>query len=192
MEDLKRLTQLSRESGVPESTIRRWIEKHRHYFAGKKIGKITYYPPAAVELITRIKSLYEAGRSTAEIEEILAEATPKTLTIEPNDSPRSNAGLEAVNAAISAATKIVDQRREIELLAVQILQKSEEVNTLRDQVRTLQTETAALKNSTTERIEGHAWEISKLRDELEALRRKIEPEPLTLWKAFCRTWKKKG
>jgi len=72
------------------------------------------------------------------------------------------------------------------------LQKSEEVNTLKDQVRTLQTETAALKNSTTERIEGHAWEISKLRDELEALRRKIEPEPLTLWKAFCRTWKKKG
>ncbi len=187
---MRRISELSKESGIPESTARRWIEKHHHYFTVKRIGKTTYYHPDAIDVLKRLKTFYDAGRSTEEIEEILSLALPKTITIEPENPPPSEPLPERKDTLFSLIEKTIDQRREIQLLAVQLLRKSEEVNTLKDQVRTLQTETAALKNSTTERIEGHAWEISKLRDELEALRRKIEPEPVTLWRAFKKMWKK--
>ncbi|HPH12132.1 MAG: hypothetical protein BWY90_01081 [Deltaproteobacteria bacterium ADurb.BinA014] len=194
MENLKRLTELSKESGVPESTIRRWIEAFRYYFAAKKIGRITYYSPACVSLITRIKSLYEAGKSTAEIEEILSVATPKTLTIEVNNSPRSDAALEAVNAVMFAAEKIVDQRKEIQLLSIQILRQNEDFKELRERI-------AAVESKDKE-IESLKTEIAILKKTLdftnanaELLHERVEkienPPKETTWRAFLRLWKRK-
>ena len=192
--ELRRISELSKESGIPESTARRWIEKHRHYFATKRIGKTTYYHPDAIDVLKRLKTFYDAGRSTEEIEEILSAALPKTITIEPENPPPSEPLPERKDTLFSLIEKSIDQRREIQLLAVQLLRRDDDLKELRERI-------AAVESKDKE-IESLKTEIAILKKTLdftnanaELLHERVEkienPPKETTWRAFLRLWKRK-
>ena len=192
--ELRRISEISKESGIPESTVRRWITRFHHYFNTRKIGKTIYYHPDSIELIKRLKGFYDAGRNAEEIEEILSIAFPKTVTIEAENPPLPEPAPEKKDALLSVIEKSIDNRKEIQILAVQVLMKDEEVKELtarlatvekkNDEIESLKTEIAILKKT----LDFTNANAELLHERVE----KIENPPKeTTWRAFLRMWKRK-
>ena len=192
--ELRRISELSKESGIPESTIRRWIESFRHYFAGKKIGKTTYYHPDALDVLKRLKTFYDAGRSTEEIEEILSMALPKTITIEPENPPPPEPLPERKDTLFSLIEKSIDQRREIQLLAVQLLRRDDDLKELRERIAAVESKDTEIATLKTE-IETLKKIIDYTNANAELLHERVEkiehPPNETIWQAFRQMFTRK-
>ncbi len=193
MENLKRLTELSRESGVPESTIRRWIESFHHYFTTKKIGKTTYYRSEAIDLLKRLKTYYREGKNADEIEEILSVAIPKTITVDPENPPPGDPLPDGKDSLFLLVEKTMDQRKEIQFLAVQLLKKDEEVKGLRDRIAAVEVKEKEVENLKDE-IVALKETIDLEKATVESLRERIgnleAPPKESLWQAWKRMWKR--
>jgi hypothetical protein len=71
-------TLIANESGVPESTVRRYLSTFDDFFLCKKIGRASKYDPVSVPLIKKINALYGEGYSTTEIRQQLSNEEPYT------------------------------------------------------------------------------------------------------------------
>lgn len=67
------VSQLSKVSGIPETTVRRYLNNLEEYFRSEKIGRGKKYHPDSVEKLQRIAVLYNQDRETPEIKRILAD-----------------------------------------------------------------------------------------------------------------------
>jgi len=77
--------ELAEISGIPLSTARRYISRFDIFMRGDDRVRNRRYHPDMVVVLTRIKSLYDAGSQTDEIKDILAREFAMTITTEDED-----------------------------------------------------------------------------------------------------------
>ncbi|MEE3895676.1 MerR family transcriptional regulator [Priestia megaterium] len=63
--------ELSEETSIPTSTIRRYIDKFQYFFIQKEDHRPKQYEAAAATVLLKIKQLYDEGRQAEEINEAL-------------------------------------------------------------------------------------------------------------------------
>lgn len=71
MEKWHSVSQLNNETGVPETTIRRYLNNFSEYFRAERIGRGMKYHPDSVAILKRIYSLYNDDYETPEIQRLL-------------------------------------------------------------------------------------------------------------------------
>lgn len=85
MEKLLTVSELSKITEIPESTVRRYLTRFEAYFSFDTRGKGKKYRPDSVEVLKQIAVFYSEGYQANEIEPLLANRFPFTI----NDSPET-------------------------------------------------------------------------------------------------------
>ncbi len=80
MDKMLSVSELSEITEIPESTVRRYLNKFDSYFRCDARGKGKKYHPDSIEVLKRIAGLYGEGYQAHEIETILATQFPFTVT----------------------------------------------------------------------------------------------------------------
>lgn len=70
------VSQLSKETGIPETTLRRYIKNFSEYLRIEKIGRGIKCHPDSIVILKRIYSLYSDNYETLEIKDILGQDFP--------------------------------------------------------------------------------------------------------------------
>lgn len=82
MEKMLTVSELSKITEIPESTVRRYLTRFEAYFPFDSRGKGKKYRPDSIEVLKQIAVLYSEGYQANEIEPMLANRFPFTI----NDS----------------------------------------------------------------------------------------------------------
>jgi len=129
------IPEISKNSGIPESTLRRWAKWSRHLLDHKKIKNRRYYSKETTDIFFKIRELYDQGKTKDDILTILEADTPQTLEATPvyqvdttqhatMDITRFESLIErnatALNATAHAMQMIGDQSRKISELETKI------------------------------------------------------------------------
>jgi len=82
---------------------------------GKKIGRVTKYPENVVQIFERISSLYNDGKITSEIEDLLRQDFSRTIDVEVDVEPSSSSPQGAVHqeAAVAMGPSPVELSRSL-------------------------------------------------------------------------------
>ncbi|MED3980252.1 MerR family transcriptional regulator [Priestia megaterium] len=72
--------ELSEETSIPTSTIRRYIDKFQYFFIQKEDHRPKQYEAAAAAVLLKIKQLYDEGRQAEEINEALQKEFSLTIS----------------------------------------------------------------------------------------------------------------
>lgn len=71
----------ARVTGIPERTLRRYLDRHGTFLPSRRQGRAMWVPPDTLPILQELRQLYEAGRTAEQVEEVLAERLPRTLTV---------------------------------------------------------------------------------------------------------------
>lgn len=71
--------QLSDKTTIPENTVRRYISKFEEFFTSKGGSRSKLYERSAINVLVRIKNLYDTGYETEQVKEFLKNEFPVTL-----------------------------------------------------------------------------------------------------------------
>lgn len=82
------ISQLSEVTEIPETTVRRYTNKFQAFFRYEKRGRGKKFHPDSIEVIKRIALLYEQDYEAEEIEKILAQDFP--ITVSDDDQSTTN------------------------------------------------------------------------------------------------------
>ncbi len=85
MDKMLTVSELSKITEIPESTVRRYLTRFEAYFPFDARGKGKKYRPDSIEVLKQIAVLYSEGYQANEIEPMLANRFPFTI----NDSPET-------------------------------------------------------------------------------------------------------
>lgn len=141
---------LVRETGIPERTVRRYLERHKTFFSTRKESGVYYLAADSVELAKRIRCMYDAGKSTAQINaELTAANVPMVIEDPAGESfevlpvaavirhqAEIREALEMLAGALTAERETSQELREA-LAAIAVTQTAtqEELAALRQEVR---------------------------------------------------------
>lgn len=85
--ELLALSDIAKHTGIPAPTARRYAALFKDFLSGRRLGRMTRYPEAAVGIFQRIGELYAEGRITSEIEDMLRLEFPRTIEVGPATDP---------------------------------------------------------------------------------------------------------
>lgn len=85
MKEWYSITELAEKTEIPEPTLRRYINKFQPYFISKGGSRAKKYDPSAIDILKRIKKLFDAGYETAGVAEVIRHEFP-VITNDNNDS----------------------------------------------------------------------------------------------------------
>ncbi|MFS0621776.1 MerR family transcriptional regulator [Priestia megaterium] len=80
MKEWLTIKELSEKTGIPDPTIRRYIDKFGNFFTYKGGSRSKRYEEVAVKILIRIKSLYGDGYETDRIDSILRREFAVTIS----------------------------------------------------------------------------------------------------------------
>ncbi|MFC0716156.1 MerR family transcriptional regulator, partial [Cellulomonas biazotea] len=80
MDKMLTVSELSKVTEIPESTVRRYLNKFEAYFRYDSRGKAKKYHIDSAEILKRVAALYNDGYQAHEIESILATQFPFTVS----------------------------------------------------------------------------------------------------------------
>jgi DNA-binding transcriptional MerR regulator len=80
------LPDLSRATGVSESTVRRYAKTFAEFFPCEGRGRLKAYKEDCLEVIRRTKELFDAGYSTDQVRDILGGEFAQIYEVEPQAS----------------------------------------------------------------------------------------------------------
>ncbi len=114
---------IEKQLGIPNATIRRYIRNHAHHLNVRKKGKSYYIADESINIMERIRSLYDEGKTLEQVEEALVKAgTPVTVTVIEDDERMSvNVG----ETLVSLDKRIDEQNKIIRALVEQMQQQQE-------------------------------------------------------------------
>ncbi|TCP18023.1 hypothetical protein EV207_1732 [Scopulibacillus darangshiensis] len=77
--------EIEEQTHIPNATIRRYMRHHGHHLNIRKKGKAYQVAQESIEIVQKIRKLYDKGKSTEQVEEgLVSMGTPVTITV-PND-----------------------------------------------------------------------------------------------------------
>lgn len=110
-------------TGVPETTLRRFMKRFQHYIIHERRGRLRYYHETAIEVIKTIRERREAGATYEEIESELE--SKAVYTIEPKTESLPEATNEKIMKLLEAFT---EQKKEITGLKKEIHELKEQMD----------------------------------------------------------------
>lgn len=78
------VAEIARKTRIPAPTARRYASLFKEFLGGSKMGRVTKYPDESIPIFERISNLYQEGRVTHEIEDVLRSEVPRTIDVEPS------------------------------------------------------------------------------------------------------------
>lgn len=153
-DDYISIQELTRRTGIPERTLRRYIDRHKYFFTIRKEGGVNYITPEAAAVAGKIRAAYDDGLTAAMVDEMLKrQGAP--VTVEDTDTGRSvtmtaaDAMLELRRSITMPMLSMADQQEEImetlSILADELRAERETAKELRDALAATQSEMAALR-----------------------------------------------
>jgi DNA-binding transcriptional MerR regulator len=139
--------ELAKETGIPEPTLRRYLANFPTYFISKAGARGKRYDTAAIDILKRIKQLFDSGYETAGVSEVIANEFP--MIMEDNEKAEMSGGFNKPGLATSEEIakvmefnkQLLQENRELKELFKMFLQKDAEktamVESLANQVENL-------------------------------------------------------
>lgn len=165
---------------IPNSTCRRYLASFESFFLVKGGSRLKKYEISSVDILKRIKQLYDEGMDTTEIHSVLINEFP--LVIESDKQQESNE--QAHGSALATSEDILEIKEELQELKsfnVQLLQemknqhlyyekKFEElkhdrelIGSLKNSMEQRKLESANHENKTTEQLQSIDKQLSEIR-----------------------------
>lgn len=121
------VTDVEKQTGIPNATIRRYIRNHGHHLKIKKRGKSYLISDESLPIIKNIRELYEQGKQLEDVEEALRKMNmPVTITM--NDDERKMT--VNANELLLQLQKDMNEQKKFNQLLLETLQKQQEyINT---------------------------------------------------------------
>jgi hypothetical protein len=145
MEEWHSANEITKRSGLPGSTARRYLNSFAEYFQTQTSGKNQRYHIDSVQTLKRIAELYEAKQTAADIKAILQQEL-NFMYIDVADQEREQSGvsiithMEAQTSALLNALQTVtegmaeilkenrEQRSEIQALTQRVAELEKQIN----------------------------------------------------------------
>ncbi|MED1421068.1 MerR family transcriptional regulator [Bacillus smithii] len=80
MSEYLTIAELAEQAGIPNSTCRRYLANFESFFVVKGGSRLKKYEAEAANILKRIKQLYDEGKDTNEIRNILANEFPLVIS----------------------------------------------------------------------------------------------------------------
>lgn len=127
---------IEKQTGIPNQTLRRYINNHGHHLNVKKQGKAYYLADESIKVIQEIRKLYEEGMTAQQVNDTLVErAIPMTITISDGEQKIS---VHVGEALQDLKESINEQNKVIRSLVEQVQKQQEYIDTkLEDRDRRL-------------------------------------------------------
>ncbi|RDZ05534.1 hypothetical protein C3744_29470 [Priestia megaterium] len=121
---------IEKQTGIPNATIRRYIRNHGHHLNIRKKGKTYFIADESMNVMERIRALYDEGKTLEQVEEALIKAgTPMTVTvIEDDERMDVNVG----EALVSLDERMDEQNKIIQSLVEQMQKQQEALQKQQD------------------------------------------------------------
>lgn len=118
------------ETGIPASTIRRYLEQHNHTLRTKKSGRGAWLlQKEDLSLIKEIRTCYERKMSSAEVEDYLLQSgQPITVTIDDEQEQV----ITPANAFMQLAGEVQHMQQELASTREQLASAHEEIKELKE------------------------------------------------------------
>lgn len=136
MEEWLDVPQLAKETGIPATTIHRYLNSFKQFFTYKGGKRSRRYNSSAIAVLLRIKDLYSKGFGTVEVEKKLSKEFPALLSNEEAETELDKAGLPSLATAedtdeLKKYIKLLLQRdAEKTVLLEKLIQEKEEEKAL--------------------------------------------------------------
>jgi Fic family protein len=129
------VVEIEKQTNIPDATIRRYIRNHGHHLQIKKRGKSYLIANESLTTIKTIRSLYDKGKQSEDIEETLRKMNmPVTVTVTDNEKEMTVSSSEV----LVQLQKDMNEQKKFNQSLLETLQKQQEyINTKleeRDQV----------------------------------------------------------
>lgn len=80
MKEWYSITELAEKTEIPEPTLRRYITKFQPYFISKGGSRAKKYDSSAIDLLKRIKKLFDVGYETTGVAEVIKNEFPVIMS----------------------------------------------------------------------------------------------------------------
>lgn len=80
MEKWYSVAELAEETGIPEPSLRRYLARFSIYVVSKGGKRAKKYDPTTIELLNRVKSLYDSGYETEGIKKLIKNEFPMIIS----------------------------------------------------------------------------------------------------------------
>lgn len=87
MDEWLSIAEIADKIGIPDNTARRYAGKFSDFMQSKTYGRTKKYTPDAIQVIERVSQLYQSGKSTDEIYELLQREKPIVVEVEEEERP---------------------------------------------------------------------------------------------------------
>jgi DNA-binding transcriptional MerR regulator len=129
------ISEAEEKTGIPERTIRRYINLHGHRLPIKRQHRVYYVSTDALPLLNEIRTYYADGLTAERVEEELSRVNiPATITIA--DTGKAVTATEAINTLLGTVADMTDELAELkEQLAAttELVRKQDQKADERDQ-----------------------------------------------------------
>ena len=128
MKEVLTITRLSELSGIPNSTCRRYLNVFEAFFLLKGGSRLKRYEPHSVEILKRIKHLYDEGRDTQEIYYILQGEFPMVIDGEEQRKREQTSVVTtlATSEDVEEIKKALEEQREFNKMLLSRLDQQQE------------------------------------------------------------------
>ena len=129
------IPEIAEETGIPASTVRRYLDQHNHALRTKKSGRGAWLlKEDDISLVQEIRSLYERKMSADEVEEyLLKSGQPMTITV---DDEENELTITPAQAFMHLAGTVQDLKDEVTSTKEQLSSAHEEIRELKEAQKT--------------------------------------------------------
>lgn len=121
LKKLHSVSDLEELTGIPGTTIRRYISRFPDYFVAVGGSRAKKYEESAIKVLMRIKNLYDNGYETDGVGKVLRDEFPSVVTIGDNDNMESNPPAFATADDINEIKEMLQRQEEFNKLLVEKL-----------------------------------------------------------------------
>lgn len=127
MEKWYSVAELAEETGIPEPSLRRYLARFSIYVVSKGGKRAKKYDPTTIELLNRVKSLYDAGYETEGIKKLIKNEFPVIMSDKENEKTEENPNLPALATAedVAEIKQALAEQKEFNKLLIQRLTEQE-------------------------------------------------------------------
>jgi DNA-binding transcriptional MerR regulator len=126
------IPEIAKETSIPASTVRRYLEQHNHTLRTKKGSRGAWLlKEEDIPLMREIRACYEQKMSTEEVEEyLLKSGQPITVTVDDEDEQQV---ITPANAFMQLASEVQRLQNEVSTTNDQLASAHEEIRQLKEQ-----------------------------------------------------------
>jgi len=147
MTGYRKLSELARQAGLPDTTARRYMGQFKEYFPSKREGRTRLFPEEGAETLKEIAKLYSQGLTAPQVEERLRGQFEQTIETEETsltvaDRERELQSRERLAQALETLAnqkeKLLELDRTDQALAEKNRELERELSELRDRLDRLE------------------------------------------------------